>query len=88
MDMANIVGLIAGALTSLSAVPQVYGIWKKRSAKDVSYKMFAVLSVGVGLWVVFGVLKGEIAIIISNSVSLLLNITVIFLKWKFRNNTY
>ena len=86
-DAATLVGLLAGAITSLSAVPQVYGIWKKRSAKDVSYKMFIALSVGVGLWIVFGIMKGELPIILSNAVSLTLNIMVILLKWKFTDRT-
>ncbi|MBC7370749.1 MAG: SemiSWEET transporter [Bdellovibrionaceae bacterium] len=87
VDAATAVGLLAGAITSLSVVPQVYGIWKKRAAKDVSYRMFAALSVGAALWILFGCLKGELAIILSNSVSLILNLSVIFLKWKYRGNS-
>ena len=83
----TVLGFVAGAITSLSIVPQIYQIWKKKSAKDVSYRMYLVLSLGVGLWMVFGILKEEIAIIVTNGVSLFLNGVLIFLKWKFRKSS-
>lgn len=86
IDATTVLGLVAGSLTSLSVAPQVYRIWQRKSAKDVSYKMFMTLSLGVSLWIVYGILQDEIAIILTNAVSLLLNLVTLLLKWKFRHH--
>lgn len=88
MDQETILGLIAGAFTSLCGVPQALKIWNTKSAKDVSYKMFLSLSVGAALWILFGVLQEELAIIITNAVTLALNLTILALKWKFGNESH
>lgn len=86
IDATTVLGLIAGSLTSLSVALQVYRIWQRKSAKDVSYKMYLTLSLGVALWILYGVLQDEIAITITNAVSLILNLTTLFLKWKFSHH--
>jgi len=40
MDLVTAVGLIAGALTTVSLLPQVTQIWRAKSARDISLKMF------------------------------------------------
>jgi MtN3 and saliva related transmembrane protein len=82
-DFTTVLGLVAGCLTTFSLVPQILKVWRCRSAEDVSYKMYFVLSAGSLLWIYYGVLKEEIAIIITNSMTLVLDVTVIYLKWKF-----
>ena len=76
-------GLVAGGLTTVSLVPQVRKIWKTKSAKDVSLKMFVAFCAGVALWLVYGTLKGEAAIIITNAVTLLFGSAILFMKLKF-----
>lgn len=83
MDMIMGLGLLAGGLTTASLIPQVTKIWKTKSAKDVSLKMFVAFCVGVGLWLAYGVIKGEAAIIITNAVTLLLGATILAMKLKF-----
>jgi MtN3 and saliva related transmembrane protein len=77
-------GLLAGGLTTLSFVPQVRKIWKTKSAKDVSLLMFVAFCVGVSLWIVYGFMKGEAAIIITNAVTLLLGLAIVWMKLKFK----
>ena len=83
MDMTTLVGLAAGLLTTISLVPQVQKIWKTRSAKDVSKKMFIAFCLGISLWLVYGVAKGDIPMIIWNSVSLALAASILGMKLKF-----
>jgi MtN3 and saliva related transmembrane protein len=83
MDMIMGLGLLAGGLTAASLIPQVTKIWKTKSAKDVSLKMFVAFCVGVSLWLAYGVIKGEAAIIITNAVTLLLGAAILAMKLKY-----
>jgi MtN3 and saliva related transmembrane protein len=83
-DMFFYIGLLAGALTSISFVPQAWRIWKTRSAKDLSLPMFLIFSAGVVLWLTYGLLSKDIPIILTNVITLALCLSIIFMKWKFR----
>ena len=83
MDVTTIIGLAAGLLTTLSLVPQVTKIWKTRSAKDVSRKMFIAFCLGVALWLVYGVVKGDLPMMVWNSISLALALGILGMKLKF-----
>ena len=78
------IGLLAGLLTTVSLVPQVLKIWKSRSAKDVSLKMFAAFSVGVALWLAYGLLQKELPMILWNGVSLILATAILAMKLRFK----
>ena len=84
MDLANILGMSAGALTTASFVPQVVKIYKSKSSKDVSMGMFIVLGAGVGLWVSYGLLVRSLPVILANSCTLSLVIILIFLKLRYK----
>ncbi|HUP97183.1 MAG TPA: SemiSWEET transporter [Usitatibacter sp.] len=83
MDTTNLIGLVAGFLTTIAFVPQVTKIWKSKSAKDVSLPTFLAFSLGVGLWIAYGVLKQEPPIIIWNVVTLALSAAIVVMKWRF-----
>jgi len=77
------IGLAAGLLTTVSLVPQVTKIWKTRSAKDVSRRMFVTFCVGVALWLAYGIAKGDLPMIVWNSVSLALALCILGMKLRF-----
>jgi MtN3 and saliva related transmembrane protein len=76
-------GFAAGALTTIAFVPQVYRIVKTRSAHDISWLMFGIFSVGIGLWLWYGIRAGALPLICANLVTLCLAVTVLFLKWRY-----
>jgi MtN3 and saliva related transmembrane protein len=84
MDLTAGIGLLAGLLTTASLIPQALKIWKSKSAKDISLKMFAAFSVGVGLWLLYGILQKELPIIVWNAVSLVLAGAILAMKLRFR----
>jgi len=84
MEGLTLLGLLAGGLTTASFVPQVRKIWKTRSAEDVSLLMFVAFCAGVSLWLVYGFIKGEVAIIATNAVTLAFGAAIIWMKLKFR----
>jgi MtN3 and saliva related transmembrane protein len=63
-----ILGMLAAALTSLSYLPQLQKAMPRNSTSDLSLKMLVVLSAGVCLWIVYGVLKDDWVIILANSI--------------------
>ena len=84
MDLITVLGLVAGLLTTVSLVPQALKIWRTKSAKDVSLRMFAAFSLGVALWLAYGILKKEVPIIVWNSASLALASAILAMKLRFR----
>ena len=79
-------GGVAGTLTTLAFVPQVWRIHQRRTAEDISWSMFGIFSLGVALWLVYGWHIGALPIILANSVTLVLALWVLALKWHFSRN--
>ena len=83
MDPINLLGLVAGLLTTVAFVPQVLKIWRTRSAKDVSLHTFLAFALGVALWMTYGILKQEPPIYIWNGVTLVLAGAIVAMKLRF-----
>ncbi len=79
----QMVGYVAGFLTTVSFLPQVIKVWKSRSAKDISLGMFVLFTLGVSLWLVYGVMLGGAPIIVANAVTLVLASLVLVAKLRF-----
>ncbi|HMH19405.1 MAG TPA: SemiSWEET transporter [Burkholderiales bacterium] len=79
----DLVGTVAGALTTIAFVPQAWRIWKTRSAQALSLSMYLIFTSGVALWFLYGLLLGAWPIIVCNGVTLLLAGTVLAMKLKF-----
>ncbi|MDA8088896.1 MAG: SemiSWEET transporter [Nitrospiraceae bacterium] len=83
MDGGNILGFMAGTLTTLSLVPQVTKAWKSKHTKDVSMGMYVMLCAGLLIWVLYGVSINSLPVIVTNVVSFILSMTVVAMKIKF-----
>lgn len=79
----EIIGLVAGILTSSSMIPQVVKTIKMKEAKDISVIMFIALMAGTGLWCYYGIIKNDMPIIITNGFSCSLNGFMLLLKIKY-----
>jgi MtN3 and saliva related transmembrane protein len=80
----QLLGLIAGACTTIAFLPQVIKTWKERSAKGLSLSMFSIFCVGVTLWLVYGIIEQDIPVIAANLATLLLASTLLFFKLRFK----
>lgn len=74
------IGYLAGILTTLAILPQIVRTWRTKKVDDISPKMFIILTLGVGLWVIYGILKEAVPIIIFNGISFLLNFSMLALR--------
>ena len=68
-------------------MPQVLRVWRTRSTRDISLRMFLVLVTGLSLWLTYGVTKGEPPIVIANSITLTLAGTILFFKLRHRDQS-
>ena len=84
MTAIQILGLTAGTITSFTFIPQVIQIWKTKSAKDLSIVMLLLLIVGVSMWLAYGILVKDAAIIYTNSMVLAMSLIMLFFKFKFK----
>lgn len=77
------IGSIAAILTTGSFVPQVWRVWQTRHTKDISLLMYIFFTVGVSLWLTYGILLDSLPIILANAVTLLLAGMVLGMKLRF-----
>ena len=80
-------GYIAGILTTVAFVPQVLQIYKTKSAKDVSLAMFLIFTLGVIMWLVYGIKVNAFPVIAANGVTLILALVILFFKFKYKNHS-
>jgi MtN3 and saliva related transmembrane protein len=84
MNWTQIIGLAAGVCTAISLVPQVIKTIKEKEAENVSLAMLLVLGTGLALWIVYGIERNDLPIVATNSFSLLVNITMVFLRIRYK----
>ena len=82
--MITVLGLLAGALTTISFLPQVIKTWTSKSTKDISLGMFLTFCVGVLLWIIYGIAVRDLPVIATNLATLILSATILWLKLKYK----
>lgn len=84
MDSLTILGLVAATLTTSAFLPQVIKTWQSKSANDFSFGMLISFSLGVFLWLLYGIAKNELPIILANLITFGLNLIIIGLKIRYQ----
>ncbi|MEP0827156.1 MAG: SemiSWEET transporter [bacterium] len=84
MDAISLLGYLAGTLTTLSFLPQLLKVIKTRSTKDISLLMFIVITIGIFLWLIYGLLIASPPIIIANLVTLAIASMILYFKLKYK----
>jgi MtN3 and saliva related transmembrane protein len=82
--MLESLGYSAGFLTTMAFVPQVVQIYKTKSAKDVSLAMFLLFTLGVAMWLVYGLITRSFPVVAANSVTLALSGVILYFKFRYR----
>ncbi len=84
MTYIDIIGFMAGTLTTIALIPQVVKALKTRLTRDVSLVWAIALTLGVFLWLMYGILIYSLPIIIANSITFILSVIVLILKIKYK----
>lgn len=83
LSSMDILGLIAGSLTTIAFVPQLIKVWKSKSAQDISYVMFIMFIAGIVLWEVYGWGIHSMPVILFNVITFMLGLAILILKFIF-----
>lgn len=84
MDFVTIIGLIAGTFTTISFFPQVIRVCKTRSTRDISLWMFLLFTIGVLLWMIYGIYLLQWPVILSNLLTLISAVIILGFKLKYK----
>jgi MtN3 and saliva related transmembrane protein len=80
MDAVTAIGPVAATLTTASNIPQLKKCWQTRSAGDLSLKGFSALALGVAVWTLYGIMRGDWGIVGANVVSLVCLVGILAIK--------
>jgi MtN3 and saliva related transmembrane protein len=86
MSTIEIIGIMAGALTTFGLVPQVLHVFKLKEAHEISLPFAVMYTVGVGLWLLYGIQLGLVPLIAWNSISFIFAALLLFAKLKYGKN--
>lgn len=84
MDAITVLGLAAATSTTIAFIPQIVRNWKTKSAGDLSFGTFGLFTFGLVLWLSYGLIIGNVPIIVSNAVTLALNAINLVQMVKYR----
>ena len=84
MPLSELIGYPAAVLTTAAFVPQAWKSWRTRDLSGISLPMYALFTLGVALWLAYGVVIGSVPIIVANAITLALAGMVLWLKWRHR----
>lgn len=90
MDFANLnwvdyLGLFGAFLSSITFIPQVIQAYKTKSVKDLNLGMLLIIFSSVIVWLIYGISKNLLPVIIANGIILILSTILLYFKATFKN---
>lgn len=79
-EMHDLIGYPAAFLTTIAFVPQAWHSWRTRDLSGISLPMYTLFTLGVALWLVYGVMIGSLPIMVANAITFVLAALVLWLK--------
>ncbi len=83
MDWQEILGLVGGFFTTTSLIPQVWRLYRLKSAREISLAFNIFFALGVIFWLAYGIALSLTSVILWNSITLLLVGSMLFAKFKY-----
>jgi MtN3 and saliva related transmembrane protein len=84
MTLTDIVGTLAAVLTTISFLPQALHTFRTKDVRGISLGMYSAFTLGVALWLVYGLLLGAWPVVIANCVTLALASAILVMKLRYR----
>ena len=82
--VAELIGYAAAFCGTVSLIPQIVKLWKERSAKAISATMYLIYTLGVVLWLIYGIMINSIPLIIAEIITLILSIAILIMKYLWK----
>ena len=86
MPLHDFIGTIAACLTTASFIPQAWHTFRTRDVSGISLGMYSLFTLGVGLWLVYGILLTAWPIIIANVITTSLALAILLMKLRYRDH--
>ncbi len=83
MDWKELLGFIGGALTTMGFVPQVWRLFRLRSAHEISLPFTIFFLVGIAFWLSYGISLGLLSVIIWNAITFGLGFAMLYAKLRY-----
>ncbi len=84
INWISILGILAGCCTTGASVPQVLKIIKTKKTRDISLMMYCTVTLGVILWITYGLLIKNFPVVLANMVSFVLVTTILIFKIRYK----
>lgn len=83
MPVSELIGYCAASLTTISFLPQAWLTFRTKDVRGISLGMYSVFTVGVALWLLYGLMMGAWPIVIANAVTLGLATGILVMKLRY-----
>lgn len=83
LPLMDSLGYAAATLTTVSFLPQVWLTFRTRNVSGISLGMYSVFTLGVSLWLIYGVMLMAWPLILANTITLLLAVSILWMKFCF-----
>ena len=87
MEVSDMLGYAAATLTSLSFVPQAWRTFRTKDVSGISLKMYSVFTLGVAVWLAYGIVLGEVPMMLANGLTLVLACAVLVMRVRYRKRS-
>ena len=84
MQTTDIIGYIAASLTTASFLPQAMHTFRTKDVSGISLGMYSVFTLGVSLWLLYGIMLGAWPIVIANTITTALASFILSMKLRYR----
>ncbi|MDD2879953.1 MAG: SemiSWEET transporter [Rhodoferax sp.] len=84
MTLTDLVGTLAAVLTTVSFLPQAIHTFRTKDVRGISLGMYSAFTLGVALWLVYGLLLDAWPVVIANCVTLALAAAILVMKLRYR----
>ena len=83
MQATDVLGYLAGTLTTVSLLPQVWRTYRTRDVSGISLKMYTIFTLGIAIWLAYGIALKQTPMLFANGTSLVLALCVLMMKLRF-----
>lgn len=84
MNLTDLIGTLAAVLTTISFLPQALHTFRTKDVRGISLGMYSAFTLGVALWLVYGLLLGAWPVVVANVITLALAATILVMKLRYR----
>lgn len=83
MNLTDLIGTLAAVLTTISFLPQALHTFRTKDVRGISLGMYSAFTLGVAMWLVYGLLLGAWPVVIGNVITLALASAILVMKLRY-----